>query len=73
MAAKNFVKKKINENMKYELLNSLREKDEDIDIDEEIKTLNNLTEAIEIINYHENIIKSHHKRVTQYIYKQGRF
>lgn len=42
MAAKNFVKKKINENMKYELLNSLREKDEDIDIDEEIKTLNNL-------------------------------
>ena len=53
------------------MLNSLREKNEDEDEDEENKTLNNLTEAIEITNHYEKILKTQHKRITQYIYEQG--
>ena len=60
MAAKTFVKKNTNENVKEELLNSLREA--------EINTANNSTEAIEVINHYEEITKTQHKRGIQYIY-----
>ena len=63
MAAKTFVKKNTNENVKEELLNSLREA--------EINTANNSTEAIEVMNHYEEIIKTQHKRGIQYIYEQG--
>ena len=43
MAAKTFVKKKANENVTEELLNSLREKDEDEDKETKINTVKNLT------------------------------
>ena len=47
----------------------MREKDQDED--EETNAVNNLTEAIEVINHFEEIIKTQHKKVIQYIYKQG--
>ena len=49
----------------------MREKDEDEAEDEENKTLNNLTEPIEITNHYKKILKTQHKWITQYIYKQG--
>ena len=69
VAAKIFVKKKTDENVKEELFKSLREKDEDED--KEINAVNNPTEATELINHFEKIIKTQHKQVRQYIYKQG--
>ena len=71
MATKTFVKEKMNKNVKQELLNSLWRKGEDEDEETEINTVSNLIEAIEIMNHYEETIKTQHKQVIQYIYKQG--
>ena len=65
MKMKTIVRKKANKNVKKELLNSLRENDEDEET--EMKTANNPTETIELINHYKEIIRSHHKRVIQYL------
>ena len=59
MATKAFMKK-TNENVKEELLNSLRAKEEDENEDNETEnnTANNLTEAVKKINHYEKIIKT---------------
>lgn len=59
MAMKTIVKKNTNENVKAELLRSLRENDENEE--KGINTANNPIEAIEHINRHEEIIKTQHK------------
>ena len=69
MAVKTF-KKKTNENAKEELLKYLREKDENEDEETETNTVNNLTKVIEVMYHYEQITKTLHKRVIQYIYKQ---
>ena len=69
MAAKNIVKKKANKKVKEEPLNSLRETNEAEET--EINPTINLTEAIELINHYEEIIKTQNKRFMRYIYKQG--
>ena len=69
MAIKTIVKKNTNENVKAELLKSLRENDENEEIG--INTANNTIEAIEHINRHKEIIKTQHKRVIRHIYKQA--
>ena len=51
MTAKTIIKKKANEKVKKELLSSLRENDE-------MNTASTQTEAIELINYYEEIIKT---------------
>ena len=61
MAAKTFMKKKMDKKMKEEFLKSLREKDEDEDEETGITTVNNSTEVIEVINRYEEIIKTQHK------------
>ena len=66
MAAKTIVRKKANENRKEELLNSLGKNVEDEET--EMETANNPTEAIELISHYEEIIRTQHKRVKQYIY-----
>ena len=71
MATKIFVKEKMNKNVKQELLNSLWRKGEDEDEETEINTVSNLIEAIEIMNHYEETIKTQHKQVIQYMYKQG--
>ena len=68
MAMKTIVKRNTNENVKAELLRSLRENDENEE--KGINTANNPIEAIEHINRHEEIIKTQHKWVLRYIYKQ---
>ena len=69
MTAKTFVKKKTNENVKEELLDSLREKEEDEET--KINTVNNATEALEQINHYEEMIRTQGKWLIQYICKQG--
>ena len=69
MTMKTIVRKKANINVKEELLNSLRENDEDEE-ETEMKTANNPTETIELINHYEEIIRTQYKRVIQYSYKQ---
>ena len=71
MAAKTFMKKQTNENVKKELSNSLRQTDEDDDEETEIKTVNNLIEAIEVINHYEEMIKTQHIQVILHVYIQA--
>ena len=68
MTMKTIVRKKANKNVKEELLKSLRENDEDEET--EMKTANNPTKTIELINHYEEIIRTQYKRVIQYLYKQ---
>ena len=65
------MKKQTNENVKKELSNSLRQTDEDDDEETEIKTVNNLIEAIEVINHYEEMIKTQHIQVIQHVYIQA--
>ena len=60
MAVKNF-KKKTNKNAKEELLNYLREKDENEDEETETNTVNNFTKVIEVMYHYEQITKTQHK------------
>ena len=53
------IKKKTNKKLKEDLLNSLRENDEDEET--ELETVNNATEARELINHYEEIIRARHK------------
>ena len=65
------MKKQTNENVKKELSNSLRQTDEDDDEETEIKTVNNLIEAIEVINHYEEMIKTQHIQVILHVYIQA--
>ena len=53
------IKKKTNKKLKEDLLNSLRENDEDEET--ELETANNATEVRELINHYEEIIRARRK------------
>ena len=61
MAAKTVVKKKMHEKVKEELLNSLRENDENEVTEINTANITDPIEAIELINRYEEIIKTQHK------------
>ena len=72
MVSESITKKKTNENIKQELLNSLQENDdvEEQGLQETTNNVNNSQEAILIINRYEDIIKTQNKKAIGYIGKQ---
>ena len=69
MVSKSITKKKTNEIIKRELLNSLQDND---DIEEQgLNETANLQEALRIINRYVDIIKTQNKKAIEYIGKQG--
>ena len=74
MVSKSITKKKTNETVKRELLNSLQENDdvEEQGLNETAKNVKNSQEAIIIIRRYEDIIKTHSKKAIGYIGKQGK-
>ena len=69
MVSKSITKKKTNEIIKRELLNSLQDND---DIEEQgLNETANLQEALRIINRYDDIIKTQNKKAIEYIGKQG--
>ena len=72
MVSDSITKKKTNENIKQELLNSLQENDdvEEQGLQETTNNVNNSQEAILMINRYEDIIKTQNKKAIGYIGKQ---
>ena len=69
MVSKSITKKKKNEIIKRELLNSLQDND---DIEEQgLNETANLQEALRIIDRYDDIIKTQNKKAIEYIGKQG--
>ena len=69
---KSKTKKKANETIKRELLNSLKENDvEEQRLNKRVNYVNNSQEAIVIIRRYEDIIKTQNKKAIVYIAKQG--
>ena len=69
---KSKTKKKANETIKRELLNSLKENDvEEQRLNKRVSYVNNSQEAIVIIRRYEDIIKTQNKKAIVYIAKQG--
>ena len=64
MVSKRIAKKKTNESIKRELLNSLQENDdvEEQGLIEAANNVNNSQEAIQIINRYEDIIKTQNRK-----------
>ena len=70
--SKSKTKKKANETIKRELLNSLKENDvEEQRLNKRVNYVNNSQEAIVIIRRYEDIIKTQNKKAIVYIAKQG--
>ena len=73
MVSKSKTKKKTNESIKRELLNSLKENNdvEEQGLNKTVNNVNNSQEAIVIIRRYEDIIKTQNKKAVGYIAKQG--
>ena len=73
MVLKRIVKKKTNESIKRELLNSLQENDnvKEQGLNERANNVNNSQEAILVIHRYEDIIKTQNEKRMSYIGKQG--
>ena len=71
MVSKTIAKKEIHEKVKEEFLNSLRENDQVEEQGINIANMIEQGEAITIINWYEEKIKTQHKRVFAYVAKQG--
>ena len=71
MVSKRTAKKKINENIKQELLNSLQENDgvDEVGLNETANNVNNSQEAIIIIHLYDDIVKTQNKKAIGYIGK----
>ena len=69
--SKTIKKKKINRNIKNELLKSVRENDEVEEIEINIAKVTDLGQELRMINCYEELIKNQHKRVILYVAKQG--
>ena len=73
MVSKSKTKKKTNESIKRELLDSLKENNdvEEQGLNKTVNNVNNSQEAIVIIRRYEDIIKTQNKKAVGYIAKQG--
>ena len=73
MVSKSINKKKANETIKRELLNSLQENDniEEQELNETANNVNNSQEAIAIIRRYEDLLKHKIKKAIGYNGKQG--
>ena len=71
MISNNITKKKTKEEVKDELLNSLKVNDEVKETEINIADVIDPEEAVGLTNRYEEIIKTQHKRVITYIAKQG--
>ena len=73
MLKKKKTKKKTNESIKRELLNSLKENDdvEEQGLKETVNNVNNSQEAIVIVRRYEGLIKTQNQKAIGYTAKQG--
>ena len=74
MVSKSITKKKTNEIVKRELLNSIQENDDvkEQGLNETVSSFNNSQEAVLIIHHYKDIIKTENKKAIGYIGKQGK-